>query len=107
MRLTIAILAACLLPAQETPVFRTATSLALVRFHVVNKNRYNTDLKAEDVVLLEDGAPRKFTVFENAMAATRTVPVEMTLLFDTSGSARFWSSRGSANSPGGGPSIRR
>ena len=81
-----AIFAACLLPAQQTPVFRTESSLALVRFHVVQKNRYNTDLKPEDVILLEDGAPRKFTVFENAMAGTRTVPVEMTLLFDTSGS---------------------
>ena len=86
LRFTIAILAACLLPAQQTPVFRTDSSLALVRFHVVNKNRYLTGLKPEDVVLLEDGAPRKFTVFENATTARRTVPVEMTLLFDTSGS---------------------
>ena len=86
MRFTIAILAVCLLPAQETPVFRTESALALVRFHVVHKNRYITDLKPADVVLLEDGVPRKFTVFENAMAAQRTVPVEMTLLFDTSGS---------------------
>ena len=86
LRLTTAIFGACLLPAQQTPVFRTESSLVLVRFHVVQKNRYNTSLKPEDVVLLEDGAPRKFTVFENAMAANRTVPVEMTLLFDTSGS---------------------
>ena len=86
LRFTIAIFAACLLPAQETPVFRTDSSLALVRFHVVRKNRYITDLKGEDVVLLEDGVPRKFTVLENAMAAKHTVPVEMTLLFDTSGS---------------------
>jgi VWFA-related protein len=85
-RFTMAIFAVCLLPAQPTPVFRTESSLALVRFHVVHKNRYVTGLKPEDVVLLEDGAPREFTVFENAMAATRTVPVEMTLLFDTSGS---------------------
>jgi hypothetical protein len=86
LRLTMAIFAACLLPAQQTPVFRASSSLALVRFHVVQKNRYNTGLKPEDVILLEDGAPRSFTVFENAMAGTRIVPVEMTLLFDTSGS---------------------
>ena len=86
LRFTIAIFAACLLPAQETPVFRTDSSLALVRFRVVRKNRYITDLKGEDVVLLEDGVPRKFTVLENAMAAKRTVPVEITVLFDTSGS---------------------
>src|ERR1035438_9483284 len=86
LRLTMAIFAACLLPAQQTPVFRASSSLALVRFHVVQKNRYNTGLKPEDVIVLEDGAPRSFTVFENAMAGTRIVPVEMTLLFDTSGS---------------------
>ena len=86
LRLILSIFAACLLTAQQTPVFRTASTLALVRFHVVHKNRYITDLKPEDVVLLEDGAPRKFTVFENALAAAGTLPVEMTLLFDTSGS---------------------
>jgi VWFA-related protein len=86
MKLVVAIFAVCLLPAQETPVFRASSSLGLVRFHVVQKNHYNTDLKPEDVILLEDGAPRQFTVFENAMAGTRTVPVEMTLLFDISGS---------------------
>jgi VWFA-related protein len=86
LRFAIATLAVCLLPAQQTPVFRSESSLALVRFHVVQKNRYNTGLKPEDVILLEDGAPRKFTVFENATAGARTVPVEMTLLFDASGS---------------------
>jgi VWFA-related protein len=70
----------------QAPVFRTEASLALVRFHVVRKHSYVDDLKAEDVILLEDGLPRKFTVFEGGRLAPRTIPIEMILLFDTSGS---------------------
>ncbi|MCX6615738.1 MAG: VWA domain-containing protein [Acidobacteria bacterium] len=70
----------------ELPVFRAETTLALVRFHVVRKNAYVDDLKPADVVLLEDGSPRKLTLFEGGRAARRTVPVEVILLFDTSGS---------------------
>ena len=72
--------------AQQAPVFRTETSLALVRFHVVRKHSYVDDLKPEDVILLEDGSPRKVTVFEGGRSAPRTIPIEMILLFDTSGS---------------------
>jgi VWFA-related protein len=67
------------------PIFRTETSLALVHFHVVHKNQFVTNLRPEDVILLEDGVPRKFTLFENSMLE-RKRPVEVTLLFDTSGS---------------------
>ncbi|MBS1855371.1 MAG: VWA domain-containing protein [Acidobacteria bacterium] len=72
--------------AQQTPVFHATSQLATVRFHVVRNRQYVTSLKPSDVVLLEDGAPRSFTLFENAAAAPRTLPVETTLLFDTSGS---------------------
>ena len=74
------------LAAQETPVFRSDTSLALVRFHVVRKEFYATDLKAADILLLEDGGPRQFTLFQVGQGAARTVPVDFLLLFDTSGS---------------------
>jgi VWFA-related protein len=75
--------------AQETPVFRAESNLVLVRFHVVKKQRYVTALTRDDVVLLEDGAPRAFTLFEGGnAAAARTLPVDFTLLFDTSGSVR-------------------
>jgi VWFA-related protein len=73
------------LEAQD-PVFRTDTTLALVRFHVVRKRLYVTDLKQEDIVLLEDGKPRQITFLEGGLIKRRTVPVEMILLFDTSGS---------------------
>lgn len=79
-------LAAVLASGQEQPVFRTETSLALVRFHVVRKNAYVDTLRPEDVVLLEDGAPRKITLFEGGRGRQRTVPIEMMLVFDISGS---------------------
>jgi len=72
--------------AQQAPVFRTEAALALVRFHVVRKHSYVDGLKPEDVTLLEDGSPRKVKVFEGGRLAPRTIPIEMTLLFDTSGS---------------------
>ena len=73
------------LDAQE-PVFRSETTLALVRFHVVRKKFYAEDIKPGDIILLEDGQPREITFFEGGRVKRRTVPVEMILLFDTSGS---------------------
>jgi VWFA-related protein len=48
------------------------------------KHSFADGLKAEDIILLEDGRPRKFNVFEGSVS--RTIPIEMALLFDTSGS---------------------
>jgi VWFA-related protein len=84
VRLAVALLALPVL-SQPVPVFRSDTSLVLIHFHVLHKGRYATNIKPDDLVLLEDGAPRKFTVFENA-AYQRTLPAEVTLLFDFSGS---------------------
>jgi VWFA-related protein len=86
LRLTLACLAAAALAAQETPTFRTETSLALVRFHAAKGGRYVLDLKPDDVVLLEDGQPRPFTVFEGGASRIHSVPVDLALVFDTSGS---------------------
>src|SRR6516164_10772510 len=83
MALGVPLLAVCAQEAQ-TPVFQSESALALVRFHVERKHSFADDLKAEDVILLEDGRPRRFTVFEGSVS--RTIPVEMALLFDTSGS---------------------
>jgi VWFA-related protein len=80
------LLAVAPLAAQETPVFHSGTTLALVRFHVVQKGRYVEGLTPDDVVLLDNGAPRPFTLFESAMSGRRTVPVELAVVFDTSGS---------------------
>lgn len=71
-------------PAEEPGfVIRTETNLALVRFHVVHKNRYVVRLRPEDIELREDGAPRKVAIFEGPSTG-RTVPVEVILLFDVS-----------------------
>ncbi|MBI4904278.1 MAG: VWA domain-containing protein [Acidobacteria bacterium] len=82
--------ATCLLaqpPGQQPdPVFRAETNLALVRFHVVKNSRYVDNLKAADFLLHEDGKPRKITFFEGGSRAHRSTPLEMILLFDTSGS---------------------
>ena len=74
------------LRAQDLPVFRAESSLVQVRFHVTLKDRYVTDLKAADVILLEDGMPRPFSIFQNAITGISRTPVEIILLFDTSGS---------------------
>ena len=60
-------LACSLLHAQDEVTFKAQSTLATVRFHVVQNDHYVTELKPEDVILLEDGAPRKFTVFENGL----------------------------------------
>jgi len=71
----------------DLPVFRAETSLALVRFHVVKSNRYVDTIKRQDLVLMEDGEQRDITFFEGGrQSQQRTVPIELTLLFDISGS---------------------
>jgi hypothetical protein len=67
------------LAAQETAVFHAGTSLVLVPFHVARNSKYVSDLKAEDVQLWEDGAPRQFSVFEFAGSTKRQV--DLVLLF--------------------------
>jgi len=67
--------------------FRAETNLALIRFQAVpKKGEFLTDLRPEDIVVKEDGVPRKIAVFEGGRFYPRTVPVEITLLFDCSGS---------------------
>jgi VWFA-related protein len=87
-RMLLRLLLLAALPVYAQPpeaTFRTETRLALVRFHAVQKNRYVDDLKAEDIQLLEDGAPQKIAVFEGPGTSSRTiVPVEVILLFDVS-----------------------
>jgi hypothetical protein len=72
-------------PTQPDPVFRTETNLAMVKFHVVQKNAYAENVLAEDIHLLEDGQPQKIALFEGpGQNGRRTIPVEIILLFDVS-----------------------
>jgi hypothetical protein len=69
--------------AQEpSPVFSSDTKLVLVPFHVARDAHFVRDIKPEDVVLLQDGKPREFTVFEGPGTQGRREPVELTVLFD-------------------------
>ena len=54
------------------PAFRTQADLVIVPFQVRRGSRSVSDLKPSDVVLLEDGVPRSFPIFE-------APPVHLTL----------------------------
>jgi len=64
--------------ALAAPTFRGQTSLVLVAFHVA---RGKGNLQPSDVVLLEDGKPRQFSIFDSASTQPR-MPLELVLLFD-------------------------
>ena len=85
--LAILFLTACLCgappaPRDTTPTFSGQNNLVLLPFHVTRGKEYVEWLKPEQVVLLEDGKPRPFTIFEDQTQGPRT-PVELVLLFDT------------------------
>jgi len=72
-----------------TATFRAEANLALVRFQVSpQKGKLLTDLRGEDIELLEDGVPQHVALFEGGRFYPRTVPLEITLLFDCSGSVQ-------------------
>ncbi len=77
-------------PVPEPPevIFRSDTGLALVRFHVISKKQYVQNLRASDIEVLEDGVVQKLVVFEgpNGPNGRRTIPIELILLLDVSGS---------------------
>lgn len=78
---------ACLLFAQQTPqapipAFSSESKLVLVSFNVVRGGYFAPDVKRDDVVLLQDGKPRDFTIFEGPGSGNRP-PLELVLLFDT------------------------
>jgi hypothetical protein len=70
--------------AQQEPneapavMFHAQTRLVLLSFHVFHGKGYVTDLKPADIVLLEDGKPREFTIFDSPSAQGR-MPLELVL----------------------------
>jgi len=73
---------------QDTPVglstFRSDTQLVLTGFHIVVRKRNVTGLTASDFQLLVDGRPRTIATFERGGGVN--TPVEIVLVFDSSGS---------------------
>lgn len=81
---------------QQTPpepaavTFQSQTRLVLLSFHATHGKDYITDLKPADVVLLEDGKPRDFTIFDSPATQGR-MPLELVLLFDANPKIQyFW-----------------
>jgi len=66
---------------QENPVFKGQVNLATVSFRHIAKGK-TTELRQEDVLLLEDGKPQRCTFFEGGSATQRTSPIEITWLVD-------------------------
>ncbi len=87
-RFITSILIAGVLMAQEPgdSTFRAETSTVLVPFNVQRGKYFAADLQPSDFVLLEDGHPRPFTVFEGPNTK-HPLPLELILLFDTAKSA--------------------
>src|SRR5580704_13841153 len=63
-------------PGPNQPVFRAGTNLVTVPFQL---SRSLSDLKPADVVLLEDGVPRSFTIFE---APPAHLTLDVVVMFD-------------------------
>jgi VWFA-related protein len=71
----------------SSAAFRTETTLAVVHFQLLpNKGQPIRNLSAEDIEVREDGVAQKIAVFEGGAVSARTVPVEISLLFDCSAS---------------------
>ena len=68
---------------EDVPTFRSDAQLVLTGFHVTAKKQYVSGLTVGVFELLVDGRPRPITTFEGNQ---RGIPVEIVLLFDTSGS---------------------
>ena len=82
--------------AESSPVFRTETTLAVVGFQLrQNKGQPVYNLRAEDIEVREDGVAQKIAVFEGGPLSSRTVPVEISLLFDCSASVDLVAAFGS------------
>lgn len=68
-------------PEPPSVTFQSQTRLVLLSFHATHGKNYITDLKPADLVLLEDGKPRDFTIFDSPDTQGR-MPLELVILFD-------------------------
>jgi VWFA-related protein len=73
-------------PLQQVPTFGVTTELVYVRFHVERKGGYLDSLRPDQIRVLEDGRPQKIALLETPSTQERTIPPEVTLAIDVSGS---------------------
>jgi hypothetical protein len=69
-------------PQESSPAFHSESELVLTTFNVLRGLYFAPDVKPDDVVLLQDGRPRSFSIFEGPRTGRR-LPLELVLLFDT------------------------
>ena len=70
-----------------TPTFSVDANLAIVQFEVIpRRGRSAPQLKPEDIEIREGGVPQRVAILENAREDRSMVPMEISLLFDCSGS---------------------
>ena len=86
MTILVALAAAALSTQVQTPSFPSEAELVYVRFHVERKGAYATDVRKEQLRVLEDGKPQPIVVLETAASRDRTVLPEVTLVLDVSSS---------------------
>lgn len=73
-------------PGPQAPSFPSEAELVYVRFHAERKGAPVTDLRKDQLRVLEDGNPQEIAVLETAATRDRTVLPEVTLVLDVSGS---------------------
>ena len=70
----------------DVPTFTTSTELVYVRFHVQKKGELVGTLEKGQLRVLEDGRPQEIALLETPSTRERTLPPEVTLVLDVSGS---------------------
>jgi VWFA-related protein len=68
------------------PSFPSGTDLVYVRFHVERKGEAVTELRKDQLRVLEDGSAQEIVVLETPQSRERTVLPEVTLVLDVSSS---------------------
>src|SRR6185312_16888235 len=71
----------------DSPTFRVDSKLVVTSFHAIRSGASIDGLTAKDIVMLVDGHPVTPDVVEGGMTARRSMPIEITLLFETSWAA--------------------
>ena len=61
-------------PPEKPPVFSSRSELVLIPVVVRNHNQFVSGLKPEQFTVLDDGKPRRLSIFEEGTAAKRTEP---------------------------------
>ena len=73
-------------PSPGVPTFGASSELVYLRFHVEKKGAYVGSLAKEQIRVLEDGRPQDIALLETPSMRQRTIPPEVTLMLDVSGS---------------------